>query len=195
MIQRVNLLPEELRTVNKRYFYFVASISIVLLFSTLFSINNIQKVKIRDLAAKRDSLRESVAALAQQDVLYREVSNKINTTEAKKKGIEARAGVVKRISDGTTRWSDPLYELSNIVPDGLWFSSLLSSDIAAGDKKVKGIRVSGISLSNSRITDFMAAVEASPLFEDVSLAYVQNIEFKGREAFSFEITFRIGGKG
>lgn len=194
MIQRINLLPEDLRTVNKRPFYFSASLSIILFLSTLYIVNNTHKANIRALETKRDSLRQSIALLARQDTKYREIIDKIKVFEAKKKGIEGRAGVVNRISEGNTRWSNPLYELSNIVPAGLWLSSLSSSDIMAGDKKIKGIRVSGMAFSSSRITDFMAAVEASPFFEGVSLAYVQNTEYSGREAFSFEITFRIGGK-
>ena len=194
MIQRINLLPKELRTASKRTFYFIASLSIILYLSTLYAFNYSQKANIGALEAKRDSLRQSVSLLARQDAKYREVIDKINLTEAKKKEMEARAGLVSWISDGNTQWSGPLYELSNIVPAGLWFSSLSSSDIMAGDKKFKGIRVSGMALSSSRITDFMAAVEASPFFEGVSLAYVQNTEYNGKEAFSFEITFRIGGK-
>ena len=194
MIQRINLLPKELRTVNKRTFYFIASLSIILYLSTLYAFNYSQKANIGALEAKRDSLRQSVSLLARQDAKYREVIDIINMTEAKNKDMEVRAELVSRISDGNTRWSDPLYELSNIVPAGLWLSSLSSSDIMAGDKKFKGIRVSGMALSSSRITDFMAAVEASPFFEGVSLAYVQNTEYNGKEAFSFEITFRIGGK-
>lgn len=194
MIQRINLLPDDLRTVSKRPFYFIASLSIILFLSTLYIVNNTKKVTIKALEAKRGSLRESVAALAPQDLLYREVSSKISAIEAKKREIEGRAGVVNRISGGTIRWSGPLYELSNIAPAGLWLSSLSSSDSMSGDKRIKGIRVSGMALSSSRITDFMDALEASPLFEGVSLAYVQNTEYSGREAFSFEIGFRIGGK-
>ncbi len=195
MIQRINLLPRELRTANKRTFYFISSLSIILYLSTLYIVNNTQRANVGALEAKRDSLRQSVALLARQDAKYREVIDKIKVAEAKKKGIEGRAGAVSRISDGNTRWSDPLYELSNIVPAGLWLSSLSTSDIMAGDKKSKGIRVGGMAFSSSRITDFMAALEASPYFEGVSLAYVQNTEYNGKEAFSFEITFRIGGKG
>ncbi|HLB05667.1 MAG TPA: PilN domain-containing protein [Thermodesulfobacteriota bacterium] len=195
MIQRINLLPKELRTVSKRTFYFISSLSIILYLSTLYVVNNTQRSNVGVLEAKRDSLRQSIALLARQDAKYREVIDMINMTEAKNKDMEVRAGLVSRISDGNPRWSDPLYELSNIVPAGLWLSSLSSSDIMAGDKKFKGIRVSGMALSSSRITGFMAAIEASPYFEGVSLAYVQNTDYNGREAFSFEITFRIGGKG
>ncbi|MEK6726140.1 MAG: PilN domain-containing protein [Deltaproteobacteria bacterium] len=194
MIQRINLLPRELRTVSKRIFYFIASLSIILYLSTLYVVNNTQRSNVGALEAKRDSLRQSIAVLAKQDAKYREVIDMINMTEAKNKDMEVRAGLVSRISDGNTRWSGPLYELSNIVPAGLWFSSLSSSDILAGDKKFKGIRVGGMAFSSTRITDFMAALEASPYFEGVSLAYVQNTEYIGREAFSFEITFMIGGK-
>jgi len=190
VIQRINLLPRELRTANKRTFYFIASLSIILYLSTLYVVNNAQRASVGALEAKRDSLRQSIAVLARQDAKYREVIDMINMTEAKNKDMEVRAELVSRISDGNTRWSDPLYELSNIVPAGLWLSSLSSSDIMAGDKKFKGIRVGGMAFSSSRITDFMAALEASPYFEGVSLAYVQNTDYNGREAFSFEITFR-----
>jgi Tfp pilus assembly protein PilN len=194
VIQRINLLPKELRTLNKRAFYFISSLSIMLYLSTLYVINNTQRANIAALEAKRDSLRQSIAVLARQDAKYREVIDMINMTEAKNKGMEVRAELVSRISGGNTQWSYPLYELSNIAPAGLWFSSLSSSDIMAGDKKLKGIRVGGMAFSSSRITNFMAALEASPYFEGVSLAYVQNTEYIGREAFSFEITFRVGGK-
>ncbi|MBI4746378.1 MAG: PilN domain-containing protein [Deltaproteobacteria bacterium] len=194
MIQRINLLPGELRTVNKRIFYFISSLLIILYLSTLYVVNNTGRTNIGALEAKRDSLRQSAGVLARQDAKYREIIDKINMTEAKNKEMEARAGVVNRISGGNTRWSDPLYELSNIVPAGLWFSSLSSSDIMAGDKKFKGIRVSGMAFSSSLITDFMAALEASPYFEGVSLASLQNTEYNGREAFSFEITFMVLSK-
>ena len=190
MIQRINLLPKELRTASKRTFYFIASLSIILYLSTLYVVNNLHRVNVAGLEAKRDSLRQSVASLAKQDAKYREVIDMINMTESKNKEMGARAGLVSKITGGNTRWSDPLYELSHIVPAGLWLSSLSSSDIMAGDKKFKGMRVSGMAFSNSRITDFMAALETSPFFEGVSLAYVQNTEYIGREAFSFEITFR-----
>lgn len=195
MIQRINLLPEELRTVSKKPFYLISFISVIIYLSILYVTNNTQRGNIEALETKKTSLQQSKELLASQNLKYREVFDKINQTEAKNREIEATAGLAKKISDENMRWSVPLHHLSNIVPAGLWFSSLSSSNIVSGENKIKIISIDGMALSNSRITDFMAALESSPYFDGVSLGYVQSAEYDGRKAFSFEITFKIRGKG
>ena len=194
MIERINLLPEELRTVDKRPFYVVASLSLILYISFLYLVGNAQKADITMFQAIRYGLLQQTAFLSRQDAKHKEIIERIKVTEAKKKAIEARAGLVKKISDERIQWSDPMYELSTLVPEGLWLSGISSSDIMAGDKKSKRISVNGMALSSSLIANFMGALEASPYFEGVSLTYVQNAEFKGRQGFSFEAVFMVGGK-
>ena len=129
MIQRINLLPEELRTVSKKPFYLISFISVIIYLSILYVTNNTQRGNIKALETKRTSLQQSKELLADQNLKYREVFDKINQTEAKNREMEATAGLAKKISDENMRWSVPLYHLSNIVPAGLWFSSLSSSDM------------------------------------------------------------------
>lgn len=193
MIRRINLLPEDLRVVSKRRFYFIASLSILLFCSILYVVNNKQRFDIRAFQAERDLLQQRIAVLARQDAGYKETMNSINLTEAKKKDMEDKIRVVDAISSGRIQWANPLYDLSNIVPAGLWLSGMSTSDVVTGDKKFKEVKLNGMSFSSARIADFMAALESSPHFEGVALTYVQNVGYHGKEAFSFEMTFRIGG--
>lgn len=194
MIRRINLLPEDLRTVNKRVFYIVASLSLILSLSILYFISQKQKTVILASRTQSDLLQKESNRLSAQNAGYKELIDGINMTEKRKKEIEEKVGFVRNVFEGRTMWSDYLYELSGIVPAGVWFTNLSTSDVASGDKVVRGLKVDGMAFSSTLITDFMAAIEASPLFIDAALIYVQSTVYHGREAFSFEITFRIGGK-
>lgn len=194
MIRRINLLPEELRTVNKRVFYIVALLSLILSLSILYFISQKQETVILAFRAQSDLLQKESNRLSAQNAGYKEVIDGINMTEKRKKEMEEKVGFVRNVSEGRTMWSDYLYELSGIVPAGVWFTNLSTSDVASGDKAVRGLKVDGMAFSSTLITDFMAAIEASPLFIDAALIYVQSTGYHGREAFSFEITFRIGGE-
>lgn len=189
MIKRINLLPEDLRTVNKKLFYIAASLSLVLSLSIFYLISQKQKTFILALKTQSDLLQKESDRISAQDMKYKEAMGGINMTEERKKEMEEKVGLVRTISSGRANWSDYLYELSGIVPAGVWFTSLSSQDAASGDKVARGLKIAGMAFSTALITDFMAAIEASPLFRDAALIYVQSTGYQGRDAFSFEITF------
>lgn len=190
MIRRINLLPEDIRTVYKGRFYLFALITLSLFVGVLTEIHYYRQKEMDRLFTAKAALQKEIAFLKSEEVAYKKVIEKVNLTEARKKEIEGKAELVANLSGLVPPWADALYELSNIVPGGVWLSTLSSFDTVAGDKKVKGLKVSGMAFSNGLIADLIAAVNTSPYFEGAAMIYAQSVDYQGKEAFSFEVTFR-----
>lgn len=191
MIERINLLPEELKVVRKGPFYLFAVTSILIYIIILYSIYHGRAVNTSRLTAEKASLQQEISLLKTQDAKYKEILEKINITEARKKEVEEKVKLVTSISEGKIPWTDSLYELSNIIPQGVWLSSLSSIDTNIGDRKVKGMKLNGMALSSAIVADFMAAIDTSPYFEGAAMTYAQKMDYNKMEAFSFELTFRF----
>lgn len=195
MIERINLLPEELRVVRKGHFYLFALVSLTIYAAILYSIYSGKHTKLSAMQGERTSLMQQISILKAQDAKYREIIEKINLTETKKKGVEEKVRIIASISEGRTPWADALYELSNIIPSGVWLSSLSSLDTVGGERKVKGVKINGMAFSSALIADLMAAIDTSPYFEGAAMTYAQKVDYQGRDTFSFELTFRLRRKG
>jgi Tfp pilus assembly protein PilN len=195
LIQRINLLPKELRVVRKGPFYLFSLISLAIYASILCSVYSGKQTKLTAMEDERSSLMQHISLLKAQDAKYKEIIEKINLTETKKKRVEEKVRIIAAISEGRTPWADALYELSNIIPSGVWLSSLSSLDTVAGEMKAKGVKINGMAFSSSLIADLMAAIDTSPYFEGAAMTYAQKVDYHGRDAFSFELTFRLRRKG
>lgn len=193
MIRRINLLPEELRPVNKRGFYFIAFSSSIVYIIVLCLITLNQGATVKTLRSRMETGQKRMTVMSAQNTKYKEVIDKINLTDSKKKEMEKRISLVKTLSSGRVLWSEYLYEIANITPYGVWMTGISSADEAKGDGKVKRIKINGMALSSGLISDFMSAVDSSPHFGSVALVSAQNTDYQGREAYSFEITFGSEG--
>lgn len=109
-----------------------------------------------------------------------QVAQRIEEFEKKKQRREQILDAIKKLE---TRKVGPrlfLDDLNVILPSDIWLSKISQSDVT--------ISVSGYSLSNSAIADFMRLMEASPNFSDVELGPITSELIKGEEVKSFTLS-------
>jgi len=191
MIKRINLLPRELRVIEKGPFYFMAMVMSVLFLAFLYFIHSGQQATMERLSSELTLLSRELASIKVQSDKAREITDKINTIEATKRELEARAAFARLPLQHRIAWSGLLYDLSQIVPSGVWLSKISSFDVTAGVPTVKGVRLNGMALSNSGITDFIDALENSSHFDKTGMTYAHNVQYEEKEAFAFDLTSNI----
>lgn len=191
MIKRINLLPHELRVIEKGPFYVMAVVSSVLFFAFLYFVHSGQQAVIERLSSELTLLGSEMASIKAQSDKAREITDKINSIEARKRDLEERAAFARLPLQHRIAWSGLLYDLSQIVPSGVWLSKISSFDVTAGVATVKGVRLNGMALSNSGITDFIDVLENSSHFEKTGMTYAHNVPYEEKEAFAFDLTSNI----
>ncbi|MBI3755723.1 MAG: PilN domain-containing protein, partial [Deltaproteobacteria bacterium] len=205
MIERINLIPDEMqrktRAGQKRPLIISLLVIYVLGLGMLYfyqkgnvsgRLNNIEQAK-----RQRDEL-------IAQSARYKEVIERINLAQKKEEDIKKRLAVIDSLLQGRIYWSEILRNITHLIPDGIWFASLSTYDLAKGtgntqgeptvglssnvspiktfgDRSVggKGVKFNGTAISNSRIAEFVFALENSQFFGNVLLAYSQKREFHG----------------
>ncbi|MBI3755467.1 MAG: PilN domain-containing protein, partial [Deltaproteobacteria bacterium] len=133
--------------------------------------------------------------LIAQSARYKEVIERINLAQKKEEDIKKRLAVIDSLLQGRIYWSEILRNITHLIPDGIWFASMSTYDLVKGAGNVqaeqaggKSVKFNGTALSNSRIAEFVFALENSQFFGNVLLAYSQKREFHGRDLYDFEIT-------
>lgn len=211
MIERINLIPDEtrkkIRAGRKRPL--VASLLIVYVLA-LGAFYFYQKSEIGGRLADIDNAKKQRDELIAQSVRYKEVIERVNLTQRREEDIKKRLEVIGSLLEGRIYWSEALRDITHLVPDGIWFESLSTYDMAKGGGNIqvestagqpsnvstggksafggKGVKFNGTALSNSRIAEFVFALENSRFFGNVLLAYSQKRELHGRDLYDFEIT-------
>lgn len=171
MKETLNLLPAEVKAAapeKKGKFYYLSlglaaysGIMIILWLSNL--------VEIRKLDAGISSSNKQKTAL-QQNILPPPPA-------------PAGPSLDKEISDAMAKapkWSAIISEMSVIVPEDVWLSSIES-------KGGKGVSLKGFSKTQLGVANFISALEGSRHFYDVEIVFAQ----KGDKEISFELKTKL----
>jgi len=187
MIERINLLPLELRSVERGHFYLLAAISILLYAGVLFLLYDGKMDNLAVLDVQKASLEQEIKALKIQSEFSRKMSEEINSLEQKSKQLETRMELMSPLMTRRMSWADMLYEMANLVPSGVWLTTFSSVSPEASGKGRKAMKLEGMSLGTGLITDFINILNRSPYFEKASMRYANKVSYGEREAFSFEL--------
>lgn len=196
MIERINLIPDEMqrktRTGQKRPLIIFLLVIYILGLGMLYFY---QKANVRERLSNIEQARKQRDELIAQSARYKEVIERINLAQKKEEDIKKRLAVIDSLLQGRIYWSEILRNITHLIPDGIWFASLSTYDLVKGTGNVpaepaggKGVKFNGTALSNSRIAEFVFALENSQFFGNVLLAYSQKRELHGRDLYDFEIT-------
>jgi Tfp pilus assembly protein PilN len=189
--ERINLLPEDLRVVEKAPFYILVSALFLAYLAGSYLLHQGKQGDYRSLTAELASLSSEVGALKLSDDKILQVSEQIKIVELKKKNLQRRAELVMPLITERIFWSDILYDISNMVKPGLWLTRLDSSGRVGEGKGVAGVKLNGMALSNDLMYDFMDTIDNSPEFDGAALVYANRDKHGGGDAFSFELTFNF----
>lgn len=199
MIDRINLLPEELkRAEKKRQIRIVLIILTSLYMVSLVMVYFHQRSIVTGKEKVLSSLKQERNALLLIKQSYRVIKESLKQTEEKNKDIEKRMKVVDSIVSSKIYWSEILRRITLLIPENLWFTSLSSYNIEdrSSDKAtIKGIKINGTALSNRHIAQFIFSLENSSLFENIFLAYSTRRTQSERDFFDFELKADIGRNG
>lgn len=199
MIERINLIPDEILVDKKAVQKRPLIISILVLYFLCWgAVYVYQKAKVKKRLNNVEQARMQRDELMAQNTRYREVIERINLVQKREEDIKKRLAVISSILEERVYWSEILRNLTHRIPDRIWLTSLSTYDLAKGEGKPqtgsiggKGVKFNGTALSNSAIAAFVFALENSSDFENVVLVYSQKNESQDRDLYDFEISADI----
>jgi Tfp pilus assembly protein PilN len=200
MIEHINLIPDEMRERKRAGRKRPLIIGLLILyFLGLGVVYFYEKAKVNGRLDKLEQVRKQSDDLIVQNTKYKEVIERVNLAQKREEEIKKSIEVIGSILDSRIYWSDVLRSITHIIPDGIWFASIVTYDLTDQAKaKVplsgKGVKFSGTALSNSRIAEFIFAIENSHFFGNVLLTYSQKREFQGKDLYDFEVTTELKEK-
>ncbi|MBI5047646.1 MAG: PilN domain-containing protein [Deltaproteobacteria bacterium] len=200
MIEQINLISDETRerkrTGRKRPLIIGL---LVLYFLGLGGVYFYEKAELNGRLNKLEQVSKQSGGLIAQNTRYKEVIERVNLAQKREDEIKKRVEVIGAILDSRIYWSDVLRSITHIIPDGIWFTSIVTYDLTDQVKvkallSGKGVKFNGTALSNSRIAEFIFAIENSHFFGNVLLTYSQKREFHGKDLYDFEVTTELKSK-
>ncbi len=133
------------------------------------------KGEVDGILRQREALQQQVAALTSSG------ATKEPPPPEEKPSLTPRMILKERIV-----WSKVLMEVSRIVPEGAWMTTF-------DHNTTGGIRFDGFAVSQQKVTDLIASLEQSPLFQDVTLDFSRQNSTEGatENMIDFSIQTRL----
>jgi Tfp pilus assembly protein PilN len=187
MIEHINLIPDEIRGKKKdRQRRFLIIGILVLYIIGLGVIYLYQELGIRGQMDKIEEAKKKRDELMARNADYNKAMERITFLQKREDEIKKSINVISSLLEGRIYWSGILRNLTHLIPDSVWFTSLSTYDLTNG--KGKGIKFNGSAVSNSGIAEFVFALENSQFFRNVLLGYSQKRELNGKDIYDFEVT-------
>ncbi len=181
----INLIPAEIEKRGMLSKELIVALGIAgvfvifaLLYGTLF-------YKVRTLKAEKDQLT------VKRDNINKELSvmlSEVNSLTAKAGTVKDKGSEPLNLKDavkGKIIWSPVLREVSFLVSADILLTTIESRK--KKDTEIKEIRFAGNASSHADLTNFIAALERSDSFTNVSLSYALQGEASGRTVISFDV--------
>lgn len=158
---RINLLPyraaRKKENVRRQLNIFIGSVIIV--FGLLFLVNTYFNNRVSGLKSEIASTREQVAK-------YQQINKEIAEIKQKLAVLDRKIAVIKSLEQdrkAPVQNLDSLYHL--LVQKRMWYTLL--------EEKGGTIKISGISIDNQTVADYMTRLEKSERFTNVRLAAIK----------------------
>lgn len=133
--------------------------------------------------AQASSLESANRRLEREIAQMKEVVKEVDEAEKLKAELVKKLNVIKQLKANKSGPVRMLDELALATPDKLQMSSL--------DEENGRIKLSGVSVSNEIISQFLSSLEQSAYFTDVYLNAIDQTEKEGVKLKSFSITARL----
>ncbi len=166
-----------------------------------------------NLGSKTEQLNNRITVTEKELNTYKEINKEIDEIKKKLETLKAKTGVIAQLESGRREpvvMLDSMTEL--IVPRRMWFTSLKirekierqqTADKGKRGKKSKkmsplaqvapeksiDLAISGVALDHKTIADFMVNLEESPLYKNVNLESIKQVNIRNVDLKEFIITF------
>jgi type IV pilus assembly protein PilN len=177
---RINLLPyraaRKKENVRRQLNIFLGSVAIVC--GLLFLLNSFLGSRVKGLNSEIDSTRQQVAKYVQINKEIDEIKKKLAVLDRKITVIES----LERDRKAPVRNLDSLYQL--VVEGRMWYTQI--------EEKGPNVKVSGISIDNQTVADYMTRLEKSERFENVRLASIKQFKYQDQNINlkQFDVSFQ-----
>lgn len=177
---RINLLPQAERakkptTVRGSIFVILGAVALVAVMALLWL--NL-KMQISDL---NQQIEQAQAEL----VKYQAIEKEVAKYRADKRNLEEKLASIDRLKAGQVGPVHVLDEVSRLLPQGMWLTSLNNS--------ASRLTLQGFAFSNFTIADFMTQLTKAPSgrFTEVDLTYSEQTKIGKVPIEKFEVTCSI----
>ncbi len=181
----INLIPAELEKRGRLSKEVIVALGVTgvfvifgVFYGALFYKVRALKAEKNHLTIKRDNINKELTVMLSE----------INSLAAKTGGIKDKGLEPLNIKDAVKDkiiWSPVLREISFLVSADIYLTTIESRK--KKDSEIKEIHLAGNASSHADLTNFIAAIERSDSFTNVSLNYAQQAEMSGRTVISFDI--------
>lgn len=129
---------------------------------------------------KVGEIKKSISLLDKELEKLSEIVKNVNKLEKDKSLLIQRMNVIRKIVVDRNIWPRFFSELTNKLPNGVWFTNLTQND-------GKTITINGFSFTNLLLARFMQALETSSFIQRVELDYAQKVVQSGEDTVKFQI--------
>ncbi|MBI4691730.1 MAG: PilN domain-containing protein [Nitrospirae bacterium] len=173
MKETLNLLPVEVKAglpkMGKFYYLFLGLSAYIVLMTGLWSY---KFIAVKRLDAETNKLNKQKMEL-QQKILP---PSPVVVVPSVEKGISEAV-------EKAPQWSLIISDLSIIVPENIWLSSIESKE----DKGIRQMNIKGFSKTQLEVANLISSLESSRHFYDVQIVFAQ----KGEKDVTFELKARL----
>jgi type IV pilus assembly protein PilN len=134
--------------------------------------------------AKLSAVEQEVAAARTEAEQYKKTIALINDMVQREAELNRRLALVKTLDQNRFRTVKILDEVSQTVPHYLWLTSLKN---VSPDR----VAIEGYAFSNLVVSDLMARLEESDMFDDVELTVARRRTVDGQHAVNFTVTSSV----
>lgn len=180
---RVNLLPKDERARNHAPVQFKAGEFVI----PIAVIAAVAAVIMGTAVAQQMAVASVSKSIADVDAQARALApqiERVNRLAQEKAELDLRLGVISRLEEGRTSSVRMMDELARCVPDHMWLGSALQDNGSA-------LSLEGQTFSNLVVSDFMARLERSPMFANVTLESAERVAAEDRTVVKFRLHCQI----
>ena len=137
--------------------------------------------------AQRTRIVQLDRRIAEVDAEARKLApqiERVNRLAQEKAELDLRLGVIGKLQDGRTEGVRMMDELAKCVPDHMWLTSVLQDN---GNT----LNIEGQTFSNLVVSDFMARLERSPMFANVTLETAERGLIEDRAVVKYHLHCQI----
>lgn len=176
---RINLLPyrEAARKARREQFVIMSVVVAIVGCIVSYGIYTINESYIAAQRANNQYLTSEIQALDKQLTQINELKKQIDSLLSRKKVIED----LQRDRGDTVHLVE---ELVKQVPEGIYLTAMKQNG--------QNVNITGVALSNARVSALMRNIESSAWLRDPQLVEVRARNTRGRRINQFEMNFKLG---
>jgi Tfp pilus assembly protein PilN len=172
-MRRVNLIPYEARKKSiisdERQFRIIKLGIILFILLLCWQMSALFRYQI-NINIQNKQIAELQQELAESNEIFKALKQNREAVNNQRKLVAQRLSLLQETRERGIPWSKVLIQLGELVPSKVWLKKMMLNG--------KMLTLEGASTESTRVSDFMAQIDNSNLFERTGFNYMQKNEAK-----------------